>query len=181
MGCTPETLRQEPDNDVPDTLTTSKRQLLKELEREVRELHHSNDILRQASATAEVSGAAKLPGQTRCDAILMPEIQRLYEANYSVYGVCKVWRQLKREGVGVTWCIIERLMKALQIRGVTRGKSVRTTRISKAETPQDVELATLKWVDWYSNHRLMERTEYISPIEAERAYHASLNDRDVAA
>ena len=71
------------------------------------------------------------------DAVLIPEIQRVYEENYSVYGVRKVWRQLKREGVGVARCTIERLMKALQLRGVTRGKSVRTTRSNKAETPQD--------------------------------------------
>ncbi|AFG40043.1 IS629 transposase orfB [Escherichia coli P12b] len=49
------------------------------------------------------------------------------------------------------------------------------------KTRQDVELATLKWVDWYNNHRLMERTGYIPPVEAETAYYASLNDRDVAA
>ncbi|EJG7170363.1 IS3 family transposase, partial [Escherichia coli] len=49
------------------------------------------------------------------------------------------------------------------------------------KTRQDVELATLKWVDWYNNHRLMERTRYIPPVEAEKAYYASLNDRDVAA
>ena len=71
------------------------------------------------------------------DAVLIPEIQRVYEENYSVYGVRKVWRQLKREGVGVARCTIERLMKALQLRVVTRGKSVRTTRSNKAETPQD--------------------------------------------
>lgn len=259
----------------------------------------------------------KSPERRSCrdkrDAMLIPEIQRVYEENYSVYGVRKVWRQLKREGVGAARCTIERLMKVLQIRGVTRGKRVRTT-CSKAETPQDrvnrqfvaerpdllwvadftyvstwqgfayvafiidvfagvtgdwrvsstmetsfvldaleqalwarrpsgtihhsdkgsqyvslaytqrlqeaellastgstgdsydnamaesinglykaevihrqswktrqdVELATLKWVDWYNNHRLMERTGYIPPVEAEKAYYASLNERDVA-
>lgn len=79
----------------------------------------------------------KHPERRSSDAMLIPEIQRVYEENYSVYGVRKVWRQLKREGVGVARCTIERLVKALQLRGVTRGKSVRTTRSSKAETPQD--------------------------------------------
>ncbi|HAJ6962498.1 TPA: IS3 family transposase [Escherichia coli] len=364
IGCTPETLRiwirqQEPVDDEQNALTASERQRLKELEREVRELRRSNDILRQASAyfaQAELDRHWKklmpllenLSGEhgvgpvcheldiapstyywhqqrRKCperrssrdkrDAVLIPEIQRVYEENYSVYGVRKVWRQLKREGVGVARCTIERLMKALQLRGVTRGKSVRTTRSNKAETPQDrvnrqfvaerpdslwvadftyvstwqgfayvafiidvfagvivgwrvsssmettfvldaleqalwarrpsgtvhhsdkgsqyvslaytqrlqdaellastgstgdsydnamaesinglykaevihrqswktrqdVELATLKWVDWYNNHRLMERTGYIPPVEAEKAYYASLNDRDVAA
>ncbi|EOB7692950.1 IS3 family transposase [Citrobacter portucalensis] len=364
IGCTPETLRiwirqQEPVDEEQNALTVSERQRLKELEREVRELRRSNDILRQASAYFGPGGARpplekimplleNLSGEhgvgpvcheldiapstyywhqqrRKCperrssrdkrDAVLIPEIQRVYEENYSVYGVRKVWRQLKREGVGVARCTIERLMKALQLRGVTRGKSVRTTRSNKAETPQDrvnrqfvaerpdslwvadftyvstwqgfayvafiidvfagvivgwrvsstmetsfvldaleqalwarrpsgtihhsdkgsqyvslaytqrlqdaellastgstgdsydnamaesinglykaevihrqswktrqdVELATLKWVDWYNNHRLMERTGYIPPVEAEKAYYASLNDRDVAA
>jgi putative transposase len=83
----------------------------------------------------------KYPERRSCrdkrDAALIPEILRVYEENYSVYGVRKVWWQLKREGVSVARCTIERLMKARQIRGVTRGKNVRTTRSSKTETPQD--------------------------------------------
>jgi putative transposase len=48
-------------------------------------------------------------------------------------------------------------------------------------TRQDVELTTLKCVYLqYNNLRLMEPTGYISPVEAEKAYYASLNDRDVA-
>ena len=55
IGCTPETLRiwirqQEPVDDEQNALTASERQRLNELEREVRELRRSNDILRQASA-----------------------------------------------------------------------------------------------------------------------------------
>lgn len=32
------------------------------------------------------------------DDLLKLEIQRVYDENYSVYGVRKVWRQLRREG-----------------------------------------------------------------------------------
>ncbi|EEE0989070.1 IS3 family transposase [Salmonella enterica] len=39
------------------------------------------------------------------------EIKRVYEANYSVYGARKVWRQLLREGFSVARCTVERLMK----------------------------------------------------------------------
>ncbi|GDX04622.1 hypothetical protein BSPA111_07900 [Buttiauxella sp. A111] len=49
------------------------------------------------------------------------------------------------------------------------------------KTRQNVELATLKWVDWYNHHWLMERTGYSPPVEAEKAYYASLNNWDVAA
>ena len=41
---------------------------------------------------------------------LKPEIQRVYDENYSVYGIRKVWRQLQREGFSVARCTITRLI-----------------------------------------------------------------------
>lgn len=51
-----------------------------------------------------------------------------------VYGAEKVWRQLAREGTAAARCTIERLMKRLGLRGVMRGKVVRTT-ISDRRAP----------------------------------------------
>ena len=51
-----------------------------------------------------------------------------------VYGVEKVWRQLAREGTAAARCTVERLMKRLGLRGVIRGKVVRTT-ISDRKAP----------------------------------------------
>lgn len=45
----------------------------------------------------------------------------------------------------------------------------------------EVELATLTWVDWYNNKRLLERLGHIPPAEAEQAYYASIGDKDLAA
>ncbi len=61
------------------------------------------------------------------DAILIPEIQRVWHANLQVYGADKVWRQLNREGIPIARCTVERLMKRLGLEGVRRGKVVRTT------------------------------------------------------
>jgi transposase InsO family protein len=58
---------------------------------------------------------------------LLPEIQRIWQANLQVYGADKVWRQLNREGVPVARCTVERLMKRLGLEGVRRGKVMRTT------------------------------------------------------
>ncbi len=63
---------------------------------------------------------------------LMPQIQRIWQANLQVYGADKVWRQLKREGIQVARCTVERLMKRLGLEGVRRGKIVRTTVSDKA-------------------------------------------------
>jgi len=55
------------------------------------------------------------------DRHLEPEIERIWKENFEVYGVRKVWRQMKREGFKVARCTVERLMRKLGLRGVTRG------------------------------------------------------------
>lgn len=45
----------------------------------------------------------------------------------------------------------------------------------------EVELATLTWVDWYNNRRLLERLGHIPPAEAEQTYYASIGNKDLAA
>jgi transposase InsO family protein len=68
-----------------------------------------------------------LPARAKRDAELKPEIERVFEENFGVYGVRKVWRQLGREGHIVARCTVARLMRKLGLQGVIRGKPVRTT------------------------------------------------------
>ena len=66
------------------------------------------------------------------------KIQRVFDENFSVYGARKVWRQLTREGENVARCTVERLMRAMGLQGVVRGKPVKTTVSDKAAPcPQD--------------------------------------------
>jgi putative transposase len=65
------------------------------------------------------------------DERLSARIEAIYEANYSCYGVRKVWRTLLKEGETVARCTVERLMKRLGLRGATRGKMKRTTAAGK--------------------------------------------------
>jgi transposase InsO family protein len=63
------------------------------------------------------------------DDALRGEIRRVHQANRSVYGARKVWRQLRRDGHDVARCTIERLMRREGLCGVVRGgRRVRTTR-----------------------------------------------------
>ena len=55
------------------------------------------------------------------------EIQRVYDENRQVYGAPKIWRQLRREGIEIARCTVERLMREMGMRGTRRGKRVRTT------------------------------------------------------
>lgn len=57
----------------------------------------------------------------------MPEIHRVWDKKFRVYGARKVWKQLHREDLAVARCTVERLMRKLGIEGVRRGKRVSTT------------------------------------------------------
>ena len=65
--------------------------------------------------------------RARRDEVLAAHIERVWQANLQVDGADKIWRQLNREGVTVARCTVERLMRRLGLRGVVRGKVVRTT------------------------------------------------------
>jgi len=64
---------------------------------------------------AKRADPARLSDRARCDAVLRPEIARVFEENWRVYGVRKVWRQLDREGFDVARCTVARLMKDMGI------------------------------------------------------------------
>jgi len=69
----------------------------------------------------------RLPARHRWDAEMEIEIRRVWEENFQVYGVRKVWRQLNREQIKIAKCTVERLMKKLGLQGVKRGKGYKTT------------------------------------------------------
>ena len=71
--------------------------------------------------------SARLPPRLQHDQTLVPEIRRVFEENFGVYGARKVWRQLGREDFAVARCTVERLMRALGLQGAVRGRKCRTT------------------------------------------------------
>jgi putative transposase len=75
---------------------------------------------------------ARLSARAKRDVSLKVEVRRVVAENFEVYGVRKVWRQLRREGFDIARCTVERLMRSMGLRGVIRGKSVRTTVSDKA-------------------------------------------------
>ena len=83
----------------------------------------------RAAAAAIPQSSRRAPGATRA---LREKIQRVFDENFGVYGARKVWRQLMREGETVARCTVERLMRAMGLQGVVRGKPLRTTVSDKA-------------------------------------------------
>ncbi len=74
----------------------------------------------------------RLSDRAKRDEALKPAIRRIFDGNFAVYGVRKVWRQMQREGIGVARCTVARLMGAMGLEGIIRGKPVRTTVSDKA-------------------------------------------------
>jgi putative transposase len=81
---------------------------------------------------AKRADPAKLSARAKQDAIRKIEIRRVLAENFDVYGVRKVWRQLRREGGDIARCTVERLMRSMGLQGVIRGKPVKTTIGDKA-------------------------------------------------
>ncbi len=54
-------------------------------------------------------------------------IECAFNASGGRYGARKVWHALRREGHSIARCTVERLMKAMGLQGVVRGKKVVTT------------------------------------------------------
>jgi putative transposase len=81
----------------------------------------------------------RVPRRTQREAELKPEIERVWKANRRVYGAKKVWKQLNREAIPVARCTIARLMQTMGLRGVVRGRRVKTTLPAVvAERPRDL-------------------------------------------
>jgi putative transposase len=76
----------------------------------------------------------RLPLRERRDIRLRDEVRRVWEENFQVYGVRKVWRQLRREGIAIARCTTARLMRQMGLAGAVRGKAVKTT-ISNPAAP----------------------------------------------
>ncbi|WP_433076608.1 IS3 family transposase [Dactylosporangium sp. CA-052675] len=77
--------------------------------------------------------------RSRRDEELTVLIRQVHADNYGVYGARKVWHELRRRGVEVARCTVERLMRATGLRGLLRDKAPRTTRpAAETDRPRDL-------------------------------------------
>ena len=87
---------------------------------------------------------------------------RIYEVNFSVYGVVKLWKQLAREGISVARCTVARLMKQLGIQGIRRGKRIRTTFADKASTAYPLDKVNRQFTATRPNQLWVSDFTYVS-------------------
>ena len=125
-------------------------------------------VLPIAPSTYRVHAARRVdPGKAsaraRRDAVLQAQIRQVFEANFGVYGVRKVWRQLGREGTAVARCTVARLMRQMGLHGVVRGKEARTTMPDKA-IPCPADRVNRQF--WASQPNLLWLADFSVPQQA---------------
>ncbi|MCK1661260.1 IS3 family transposase [Bradyrhizobium sp. 151] len=67
---------------------------------------------------AKRRGPARLSARAKQDIRLKVELPRVFDENFRVCGVRKVWRQLKREDFDVARCTVSRLMRDMGLQWV---------------------------------------------------------------
>jgi len=92
-----------------------------------------------APSTYYAAKTRPLSARAVADGLLAADISRIHAAHFSVYGVRKAWRALRREGVVVGRDRVGRLMATLGLAGATRTKRIRTTRpAAVSQRPADL-------------------------------------------
>jgi transposase InsO family protein len=89
---------------------------------------------------AQEQDSAQRSARARRDEDLGREIRRVWNEHQQVYGPRKVWRQLRREGIRVARCTVERLMRELGLRGAVRGRAWKITTPSDPATARPTDL-----------------------------------------
>jgi putative transposase len=113
----------------------------------------------------------RLSDRAKRDEELRPHIQRVFDDNWRVYGVRKVWRQLRREGFDIARCTVARLMKDMSIQGIIRGKPHKTTIPDKKQPcPLDkvnrqfrVPAPNMLWVSDFTYVATWKGFAYVAP------------------
>jgi transposase InsO family protein len=123
------------------------------------------EVLRIAPSTwythkAEKANPRRRSNRAKADDVTNFKIRQVFEDNFGVYGVRKVWHQLNRQRENVGRDAVAPLMKAMGLQGIIRGKPVRTTiqdkkqscpldhvnRIFKAERPDRLWVSDFTYV-----------------------------------
>ena len=134
-------------------------------------------VLQIAPSTWHAHAAAKADPDKRsrrakADDALCIKIRQVFDGNFGVYGVRKVWRQLKRDGENVGRGAVARLMRTMGLKGVIRGKPVKTTLQDKKQPcPLDHVNRTFRadrpnrlWVADYTYVRTWQGFVYVAFI-----------------
>jgi len=125
-------------------------------------------VLPIAPSTYYTHRARRLDPDRRCarakrDEVLRAEIRRVFEETFGgVYGIKKVWRQLRREGVTVARCTVGRLMRDMGLRGAVRGRAYKVTTLADESAARPSDLVQRAFVATRPNELWVADITYVA-------------------
>ena len=111
---------------------------------------------------ARIRDPQRQPARARRDATLAEHIARVWREHREVYGVRKIWKQLRREGVAVARCTVARLMRRLGLAGAVRGRAFRRTTLPDTTTPRPPDLVTRQFAATRPNQLWVADLTYVA-------------------
>jgi putative transposase len=102
------------------------------------------------------------PARARRDEGLCEHVRRVWRENREVYGVRKVWKQLRREGQAVARCTVARLMRRLGLAGAVRGRKFTVTTIPETAAARPPDLVTRQFTAVRPNQLWVADLTYIA-------------------
>ena len=111
---------------------------------------------------ARIRDPQRQPARARRDATLVEHMARVWREHREVYGVRKIWKQLRREGVAVARCTVARLMRRLGLAGAVRGRAFRRTTLPDTTTPRPPDLVTRQFAATRPNQLWVADFTYVA-------------------
>jgi transposase InsO family protein len=111
---------------------------------------------------AQQQDATTRSARAQRDEELRAAIQRIWDANEQVYGPRKVWRQLRRDGIRVARCTVERLMREMGLRGTVRGRAWKITTQSDPAAARPADLVDRHFVATRPNQLWVADFTYVA-------------------
>jgi transposase InsO family protein len=102
------------------------------------------------------------PRRVRQDEVVTAHIRRVWHENQEVYGVRKVWRQLRREGHAVARCTVARLMHRTGLRGAVRGRTFKKTTYPDTGVVHPADLVTRRFAAARPNELWVADLTYVA-------------------
>jgi transposase InsO family protein len=111
---------------------------------------------------AQTRDPARRSARAQRDATLRTEIQRIWDENHQVYGVIKVWKELGRQALPTARCTVARLMRALGLRGATRGRAFTVTTRGDETTARPADLVQRAFTATHPNQLWVADLTYVA-------------------
>jgi putative transposase len=102
------------------------------------------------------------PPRVRQDEIVTERIRGVWHEHQEVYGVRKVWKQLRREGHAVARCTVARLMRHAGLRGAVRGRTFKKTTSTDTAAPRPPDLVTRRFAALRPNELWVADLTYVA-------------------